>query len=244
MIRHIEHFTVSQPLGVWPIVVQWLTHDAADFLELIHLTGSGEEGLERVQLCHNATEGENINGIVVTPTSEDILWGTVPARTDIFSERRRVPDFLNKTKVTKLNGRLVLHENILWLHVSVEETMLVDVVEGDGNLFDYVTDFLVRERIVIELSHLHHPVEVHVQQLENDHQHLLVQEYLVATHDVCVLQPNHSFHFCIAHGRFPGRKLALEGLERHRSLCDVVANLVDDTEGALAENFENLEAID
>ena len=45
----------------------------------------------------------------------------------------------------------------------MEEAMTVDVVEGRGDLLYDVPDLLVRKRVIIELAHLHHPVQVHIE---------------------------------------------------------------------------------
>ena len=41
--------------------------------------------------------------------------------------------------------------------------MLVDVLQGVSYLRDDVSDLFVRKWVVIELAHLHHAVEVHVE---------------------------------------------------------------------------------
>ena len=44
----------------------------------------------------------------------------------------------------------------------MEEAMAVDVVQRSGYLLDNVPDLLMTERVVIQFSHLHHSVQVHV----------------------------------------------------------------------------------
>jgi hypothetical protein len=44
----------------------------------------------------------------------------------------------------------------------MEKAVIVDIVETSGNLLDYVPDLLVRERIVIQLTHLHHTIQIHI----------------------------------------------------------------------------------
>jgi len=66
---HVIHFAVGETLGIRPVIVRWLTHDATYFLELVHFTCTREKRLKCVKLGHDATEGENINRIIVTPTS-------------------------------------------------------------------------------------------------------------------------------------------------------------------------------
>ena len=187
MVRHIEHLAVCKSFCVWPVIMNGLAHNAADLLELVHLGRTGKQRLESVQLGHDATESKNVDRIVVTPTSKYIFWRPVPARAHIFSEGSRVSDFLDKAKIAELNSRLILDEHVLRLHIPVEEAVLVDVVEGDGDLLDDVADLLVRKRVVVEFAHLHLTVKIHVEQLKDDHEHLLVQEHFATTDNIGVL---------------------------------------------------------
>ena len=68
----------------------------------------------------------------------------------------------NQAEIAKFNGSLFLNEHVLWFNVSMEEAMAVDVVKGRSDLVDYVPDLLMGERVVVELAHLHHLVQVHV----------------------------------------------------------------------------------
>jgi len=75
---------------------------------------------------------------------------------------------------------------------------------------DNVANLLVRERVVIQFAHLHHTVEVHVEQLEHHVECVLMSDYLLATDNIRVLEPNHGLYFGVAHCRFPRCKASLE----------------------------------
>ena len=69
----------------------------------------------------------------------------------------------------------------------MEETVAVNVVERRGYLLDYVPDLLVRKRVVIELAHLHHPIQVHIEQLEHHIKRVIMPDDLHACDNVLVL---------------------------------------------------------
>lgn len=60
----------------------------------------------------------------------------------------------------------------------MEKPVVVDVVQCRGYLLDDVSDLFVRERVVVQLAHLHHPIEVHVEQLKHHVQSVVVPNHL------------------------------------------------------------------
>ena len=80
VLRHGEELAVSEALRVGPVIRLRFPQNHADLLELVHLAGAWEEWLERVQLRHDATEREDIDGVVVGTAAEDVLRGAVPSR--------------------------------------------------------------------------------------------------------------------------------------------------------------------
>ena len=65
--------------------------------------------------------------------------------------------------------------------------MAVDIVECGCYLVDDVADLFVRERIVVQFSHLHHAVQVHVKKLKHHIESVFVADYFQTLHDVCML---------------------------------------------------------
>ena len=166
---------------------------------MVKFTGARKQRSKSVKFGHDASEGKNIDRVVVAAAAEDVFRGTVPAGADVFGEGGRVSDFFDESKVADLDGGLVLHEYVLGLNVSMEEAMLVNVVKAQRNLSDNVSDLFVGKGVVVQFAHLHHSVEVHVQQFKDDHQHCVVEEHLAATDYVDVLQADHGFYFSVTH---------------------------------------------
>ena len=77
-----------------------------------------------------------------------------------------MPNFFHEPKISQLNRSLLLNEHVLRLNVSMEKAMIVDIIESAGYLVDNVTYLFVRERIIVQVAHLHHSVQVHIEQLE------------------------------------------------------------------------------
>ena len=93
----------------------------------------------------------------------------------------------------------------------MEEAMAVNVVQGRRDLLYDVPDFFVGKRVIIKLSHLHHPVQVHIEQLEHHVKSVLVTNNLKAGDNIRMLEAYHSFNFSVTHRSFPRCELALEG---------------------------------
>ena len=96
-------------------------------------------------------------------------------------------DLFDKTKVAQLYRRLLLDKNILRFNVSMEEAVAVDIVECRGDLVYNVTNFFMREGVIVQFAHLHHAVQVHVKQLEHHVKRVFVPDNFQTLHDVRVL---------------------------------------------------------
>ena len=64
-----EQLAVSQAPCIRPVIRVGLAQNHTDFLELVHLRRPREEGLERVQLRHNAPQCKDIHWIVIRPAA-------------------------------------------------------------------------------------------------------------------------------------------------------------------------------
>ena len=69
----------------------------------------------------------------------------------------------------------------------MEEAVTVNIVQRGGYLHNNVPDLLVRKRIIVELPHLHHAVQVHIEQLKDHIERVLMPNHLQASHYVGVL---------------------------------------------------------
>ncbi len=121
----------------------------------------------------------------------------------------------------------------------MEEAMAVNVVESTGELINDVSDLLVREGIIVKLSHLHHSIQIHVKQLKHHIQSVFMPNDLNTGYNIWVLQTNHSFHLGVSHSGFPRCKLSLESLQGVYLLGFLVCNLINDSKATFAECFED-----
>ena len=85
----------------------------------------------------------------------------------------------------------------------MEESMTMDIVKCCGYLLYYVPDLFMTERIIVEFSHLHHSVQVHVKEFEKHIEMILMTQNLNASYDIRMFKANHSFYFCVAHRLLP-----------------------------------------
>ena len=95
--------------------------------------------------------------------------------------------FFNEPKVSKFNSRLFLDQDILWLDISMEEPMTMNVVESSGYLLDYVSDLFVTKWIIVQFAHLHHSVKVHIKKFKKHVEMILVAQNFDASYDIGVL---------------------------------------------------------
>lgn len=241
---HRKHLAISQSFGIRPIIGIGLAKNLGNFLELVHLGRAREQRFERVELRHDAPKREDVDWVVVRPAAEHVLWGAVPTGRHILCEWSWVAYLFDKAEIAEFNSRLFIDEHIFRFNVSMEETVIVDVVEGGGDLLDDVSDLLVGKRVVVELAHLHHAVQIHVQQFKQHVECVLMADHFLTSYNVRVLQPNHRFHFRVAHGDLPRRELAFEGLQCVDLLRRLVSHLVHDSEATLAQSFQNSESFD
>jgi hypothetical protein len=105
--------------------------------------------------------------------------------------------------------------------------MIMNIVKSNCDLLYNMPDLLVRKWIVIELAHLHHSVEIHIQQLEHHIQHVVKPQNFAARHDVLMFKTNHGFDLGVPHCRLPRRKLLFECLYCVLSLVLRVKYLID-----------------
>ena len=101
----------------------------------------------------------------------------------------------------------------------------------------------MRKRVIVELAHLHHPVQVHVEELEHHVKSVVMPDHLQARDYVLVLQPNHGFNFGVTHSGLPGSELSLEGLQRVDLLAIFVSYLIDNSEATFAQRLKHPEPL-
>ena len=85
----------------------------------------------------------------------------------------------------------------------MEEAVAVNIVQRGGYLLNNVPNLLVRKWIIVELAHLHHAIKVHIEQLKDHVERVLMPDHLQASHYVRVLQANHGLDLCVSHRGLP-----------------------------------------
>ena len=106
-----------------------------------------------------------------------------------------------------------------------------------------MSDFFVAEWVIVELTHLHHAVKVHVEQFKDHVQCVLVSDNFHAGDDVWVLEPDHGLDLGVSHCRLPRSELPFEGLQRIYLLRFFIGDLVNDSEATFAKGFQHTESL-
>ena len=143
-------------------------------------------------------------------------------------------DLLDEAEIAQLYSRLILDKNVFRFNVSMEEAMTVYIIQSRRDLMDYMPNLFMGERVVVEFTHLHHAIEVHVKQLENHVERIFVPDYLKAGYDICVFQSDHRLDFGVTHGGLPRCEFSFEGLQRVDLVGLFVGHLIDNSEAALS----------
>lgn len=125
----------------------------------------------------------------------------------------------------------------------MEEAMAVNVVESTRDLVNDVSDLLMREWIIVKLSHLHHPVQIHVKQLKHHIKGVFMPNDLDTGYNIWVLQTNHCFDLSVSHSGLPRCKLSLESLQGVDLFGFLVCNLINDSKATFAECFQDSKSI-
>ncbi len=120
--------------------------------------------------------------------------------------------------------------------------MVVHIIKTSCYLFYYMSDLFMRERIFVQLPHLHHFVQIHVKQLKYDIQTIIMSQYFTALHNVRVFQTNHCFNLSIPHCCFPRNKFSFESFNCIQFLGFIVNNLIHNSKGAFTDNFDDFKA--
>ena len=119
----------------------------------------------------------------------------------------------------------------------MEEAMTVNVIERGSYLLYDVPDLFVWKWVIVEFAHLHHSVEVHVEEFEHHVESVLVANHLNASDYIWMLKANHGFDFGVSHCRLPWCELAFEGLQSVDLFGFFVSHLVNHAKTALTKSF-------
>lgn len=219
VVREENATTLSEPLHVWPVLRGRRAENLDDFVELVELAGAWEERLHHVELCHNATQSEDVHWIIVAPRSKNALWRPVPPCRYVFCERRRAFDLSNKPEVRDLDRGPVLDQQIVGFQVSVKKPVLMHVSQALHHLEHYQTHLVIVERLILVSPAFDELVQIHVEQLEHHIERIIVPDDFLKLDNIRVLQLNQSLNFRVADCFLPTLVLAFELLH-----CEDVAS--------------------
>ena len=144
----------------------WGSQNIMDFVDLVKLVSSREEGEERKDFKENAAHSPNVHFVAVVAVSQKTLRGSIPSSRDILSKRGLGINPSAGAKVSQFNG-VVEKEDVLRFDVSMEDTISMHVVNGLHKLIDIEFDSVLREVMGPSLYGL---VHVHFHQLKDQGQ--------------------------------------------------------------------------
>mmetsp|Transcript_70159 Transcript_70159/g.188936 ORF Transcript_70159/g.188936 Transcript_70159/m.188936 type:complete len:229 (-) Transcript_70159:41-727(-) len=163
---------------------RWGAQDVVDLLDLIHLVLAREEREEGDDLEADTARSEEIHLKVVITVGQQTLRSSIPACADVLREWLPRVDATATSQVRELD--LVVHEQeVLRLHVPVEDAVAVHVVQGLQHFIHVVLDLLLGQVVASAFDGL---VDIHVHELEDQGQAPggFVVEHLVQLDDVGV----------------------------------------------------------
>ncbi|CAN8002177.1 unnamed protein product, partial [Ixodes hexagonus] len=130
----------------------WGSEHGADAEDLVHLAASGEERLERVQLCQDASHRPQVDR--ANKRQPDQLFPTCPGSVqhppscgDVVRVRRLGAYLPGETEVCNLDQLGPRAEQVLGLDVPVEEAMFVHEGQALKDLLQDAADHGLRKRL-------------------------------------------------------------------------------------------------
>ena len=106
-------------------VRRWCPERRANFHKLVSFRVPWENRSLQEHLSNDAAHSPNVDGRVVAGGANQQFRSSVPAGTDVVCQRRSRSDFTSKAKVGQFDILCVVDQEILWLHVSMEKSILV-----------------------------------------------------------------------------------------------------------------------
>ena len=195
-----------------PVSVRGSPHDAADLVDLINLGGAGEERSPGVELGHDASHGPQINGAGVGGGAEQDLGCSVPASADIVSVGGRGADLSRQTKVSNLDHVWRGAENVLWLEISVEESVTMHIGQGLEDLEDDGPDRGLAQQI-LAVPHQTQQVTLHI--LEYEVETIVLPDDLLQLDNIRMIELLETLDFSEIHHFRPAVIFPLHRLDCH-----------------------------
>ena len=113
-----------------PGALGWCAHYAKDFLKLVFVCGTGEEGPAGVHFCHYAACRPDVDTGVVGAGAEEDVGGAIPEGDNFIGERiDGDAEGTGEAKVSKFELAFVVDQEVLRFEVTVENPIVV----AEGN---------------------------------------------------------------------------------------------------------------
>mmetsp|Transcript_101244 Transcript_101244/g.226038 ORF Transcript_101244/g.226038 Transcript_101244/m.226038 type:complete len:332 (-) Transcript_101244:178-1173(-) len=128
--------------------------DHENFLDLVEVVLSGEDGLSADELTEDAPNRPHVDGLRVLGCQEHYLGRAVPPRDDVVGEGGIVlvvSESPGKAEVTDLQVAVFVHQDVGRLQVAVHNIATVKVEQSPQDLVGEVLVVLVVEHLILGL---------------------------------------------------------------------------------------------
>jgi hypothetical protein len=212
----------------------WVSHNLLD--QRVDVVGV-KRRLTVVQLVENAAEGPEVGGVgirlLLNQLGGHVQRGALNAR----EHHRVVAHRPSEAEVGELHGPVAAHQNVLGLHVAVNDALAVEVLQGQNELFGDRANLLLRKALVVlkhleefSLCVLHHHYELRLsfEGVQQQHDVIVVQ----LCQDVDFLPKTPQLLFVLA--------LLDDKLHGNHEACPFAPGAVHLAEAALADKLDNV----
>eukprot|EP00967_Tisochrysis_lutea_P053031 scaffold65805_cov31-Tisochrysis_lutea.AAC.3 len=180
-------------------------------------------GSEREHLTHDGSDGPDVDRRRVRWRAQQHLGRAVPSRGDIVGVGWLGADLSGQTEVSHLE-RVSGDKHVLRLDVPVEEAVLVHVGERLQHLIAHVAHLGLGKVLLAVLAEL---VEIHVKELEDEVEYVVLADDLLELDDVGVAHLAEALHLAQLHALLPRVKLLLHALDRDNLAARLIDRLHD-----------------
>ena len=151
-----RRFEIVQFQSVGPVILVRGTEDLEDLEDLVDLRVAHEERSALDHLSEDAACGPEVDAKTVGLLSEENLRAAVPERDDLVGVRLNwQAERSGQSEVSQLDiHSLRVDEQVLWLQISVEDAVLVQVDQRLQDLIQEELGLLFRQRLVALLLHV------------------------------------------------------------------------------------------
>ncbi len=113
-----------------------------DQIKLIEIILSPKNRLSIDHLCNNATNGPNINRLVIVISSKNQFWRPIPSGSNIIGHFSIVWYVSGKSKIAYFNNIRFTDQYILWFNISVNDIERMHVCDSFEHLVCVVFELM------------------------------------------------------------------------------------------------------